>query len=128
MAIRFDGQVAIVTGAGRGVGRDTALSLARRGAKVHVNDYGGGGNTMSPGSIDVAQAVVDEIIKEGGTAVADGSNVGGGRVGRNAIYGTRGFHNLNLTAEILAEHFEQARDMKESLLLTSTLSENQRYR
>ena len=78
MGLRFDGQVAIVTGAGRGIGRETALALARRGARVLVNDYGGGGDTMSAGTSDVAQAVVDEIVRSGGQAVADGSAVGAG--------------------------------------------------
>ena len=71
MGLRFDGQAAIVTGAGRGIGRETALALARRGARVLVNDYGGGGDTMTAGTIDVAQAVVDEIVQGGGEAVAD---------------------------------------------------------
>ena len=74
----FTSKVAIVTGAGRGVGRDVALSLARRGAKVLVNDYGGDGDTLTPGTIDVAQAVVAEIISAGGEAVADASSVGTG--------------------------------------------------
>ena len=74
----FDGRVAIVTGAGRGIGRETAIGLARRGARVLVNDYGGGGDTISPGAIDVAQSVVDEIAAAGGTAIADGSSVGTG--------------------------------------------------
>jgi NAD(P)-dependent dehydrogenase (short-subunit alcohol dehydrogenase family) len=72
----FEGRVAIVTGAGRGIGRATALALAKRGAKVLVNDYGGGEDTMTPGSIDVAQAVADEIASMGGVAVADASSVG----------------------------------------------------
>ncbi|WP_433702465.1 SDR family NAD(P)-dependent oxidoreductase [Prescottella equi] len=71
---RFAGKTAIVTGAGRGIGRDTALLLANEGAKVVVNDLGGGpngaGNNMS-----VAQAVVDEIIAAGGEAVAETSSV-----------------------------------------------------
>jgi NAD(P)-dependent dehydrogenase (short-subunit alcohol dehydrogenase family) len=72
----FSGRVAVVTGAGRGLGRETALSLARRGASVLVNDYGGGSSTTRPGSIEVAQAVVDEITAMGGHAAADASSVG----------------------------------------------------
>ena len=78
MGLRFDGQAAIVTGAGRGIGRETALALARRGARVLVNDYGGGGDTMTAGGIDIAQAVVDEIVRGGGEAVADATAVGSG--------------------------------------------------
>jgi NAD(P)-dependent dehydrogenase (short-subunit alcohol dehydrogenase family) len=70
--------VAIVTGAGRGIGREVALSLARRGAKVVVNDYGGGRSTIKSGSISVSQSVVDEIRAEGGEAIAEGSTVGTG--------------------------------------------------
>lgn len=76
--LSFEGRVAIVTGAGRGIGRATALALARRGVKLLVNDYGGGFDTLTPGSISVAQAVVDEIVAAGGTAVADGTTVGTG--------------------------------------------------
>ncbi len=72
----FTGKVAIVTGAGRGIGRATALALAKRGAKILVNDYGGGCDTISPGTIEVAQDVVDEITAAGGTAVADATAVG----------------------------------------------------
>lgn len=82
--IDFAGQVAIVTGAGRGIGRETALALARRGAHVLVNDYGGGGDTISPGDIGVAQSVVDEIVGAGGQAVADATSVGTG-AGADAI-------------------------------------------
>ena len=78
MGIDFSGQVAIVTGAGRGMGREMALRLARRGAKVVVNDYGGAPSTIDPGSEAVAQAVVDEIRAEGGEAVASGAMVGTG--------------------------------------------------
>jgi len=74
----FDGRAAIVTGAGRGIGRETALGLARRGARVVVNDYGGARTALTAGTIDVAQAVVDEIQSAGGIAVADGSSVGSG--------------------------------------------------
>jgi NAD(P)-dependent dehydrogenase (short-subunit alcohol dehydrogenase family) len=78
MTIRFDGQVAIVTGAGRGMGRDMAQMLARRGAKVVVNDYGGAASTLVSGSLDVAQSVADGIVAEGGQAVANGDSVGTG--------------------------------------------------
>lgn len=71
---RFAGKVAIVTGAGRGIGRDTALLLAREGAKVVVNDLGGGPNGAG-NNTSVAQAVVDEIIAAGGEAVAETSSV-----------------------------------------------------
>lgn len=74
MAIRFDGKVAIVTGAGGGLGRCHALELAARGAKVVVNDLGGavdgtGGNSAA------AEAVVAEIKAKGGTAIANGASV-----------------------------------------------------
>ena len=68
------GRVAIVTGAGGGLGREYALLLANRGAKVVVNDYGGTLDGQS-GSISRAQAVADEITKAGGVAIADGHDV-----------------------------------------------------
>lgn len=72
--IRFDGKVAIVTGAGGGLGRQHALELARRGAKVVVNDLGGSMDG-SGGSSEAAQKVVDEIKAFGGEAIANGSSV-----------------------------------------------------
>jgi NAD(P)-dependent dehydrogenase (short-subunit alcohol dehydrogenase family) len=74
MAIRFDGKVVIVTGAGGGLGRAHALEFARRGAKVVVNDLGGavdgtGGNSAA------AEAVVKEITDAGGVAIANGASV-----------------------------------------------------
>ena len=74
MTIRFDGRVAIVTGAGNGLGRAHALGLASRGAMVVVNDFGGSRDGTG-GSLSPAQAVVEEIRKAGGTAMADGADV-----------------------------------------------------
>jgi NAD(P)-dependent dehydrogenase (short-subunit alcohol dehydrogenase family) len=74
MAIRFDGRVAVVTGAGGGIGRHYALELARRGAKVVVNDLGGQADGTG-GSPLAAQAVADEITAAGGEAVANGESV-----------------------------------------------------
>ena len=71
---RFDGRVAIVTGAGGGLGRDYALLLASRGCKVVVNDLGT--SRMGEGSdIGMAQSVVDEIRAAGGEAVVNGDSV-----------------------------------------------------
>jgi NAD(P)-dependent dehydrogenase (short-subunit alcohol dehydrogenase family) len=72
--IRFDGRVAIVTGAARGLGREYALELARRGAKVVVNDFGGARDGTGASS-EAAQAVVDEIKAFGGEAMAHGTSV-----------------------------------------------------
>lgn len=74
MDLRFDDRVAIVTGAGNGLGRSHALELARRGAKVVVNDFGGARDGEG-GSTGPAEAVVDEIKAAGGEAVANGANV-----------------------------------------------------
>ena len=72
MAINFNGRVAIVTGAGGGLGRQHALALAARGAKVLVNDLGSGVHGEG-GSVSPAQAVVDEIRAAGGEAPANGA-------------------------------------------------------
>jgi NAD(P)-dependent dehydrogenase (short-subunit alcohol dehydrogenase family) len=74
MTIRFDGRVAIVTGAGNGLGRAHAIGLAARGAKVVVNDFGGARDGTG-GSSTPAQAVVEEIRNAGGEAIADGADV-----------------------------------------------------
>jgi NAD(P)-dependent dehydrogenase (short-subunit alcohol dehydrogenase family) len=73
-ALRFDGQVAIVTGGGRGLGRLYAMELARRGASVLVNDLGG--SSQGDGSdASVADQVVAEIEAEGGVAAASSDSV-----------------------------------------------------
>jgi len=74
MSIRFDQRVAIVTGAGAGLGRSHALELARRGARVLVNDFGGGVDG-SGGSSEPARRVASEIVSAGGEAVAHGADV-----------------------------------------------------
>ncbi|MDP1742624.1 SDR family NAD(P)-dependent oxidoreductase [Polaromonas sp.] len=74
MGMDFKGRVAIVTGAGGGLGREHALALARRGAKVLVNDLGGA-RDGSGGSVSAADAVVKEIREAGGEAIANGASV-----------------------------------------------------
>jgi NAD(P)-dependent dehydrogenase (short-subunit alcohol dehydrogenase family) len=74
MGIDFTGKVAIVTGAGGGLGRTHALELAKRGAKVVVNDLGGAMDG-SGGSSAAAEKVVAEIKAAGGQAIANGSSV-----------------------------------------------------
>ena len=74
MTISFKDKVAIVTGAGGGLGKQHALEFARRGAKVVVNDLGGAVDG-SGGASDAANAVVEEIKAEGGEAISNGSSV-----------------------------------------------------
>ena len=74
MTINFEGQVAIVTGAGGGLGRQHALELGRRGAKVVVNDLGGDVDG-SGGSLSAAELVSKEITDSGGQAIAHGASV-----------------------------------------------------
>jgi NAD(P)-dependent dehydrogenase (short-subunit alcohol dehydrogenase family) len=70
MEIRFDEQVAIVTGAGRGLGRSHAIAMASKGAKVVVNDFSGSDEIS-----ENAKSVVQEITSAGGEAIAHGANV-----------------------------------------------------
>lgn len=74
MAMTFKGRVAIVTGAGGGLGREHALALAKRGAKVVVNDLGGA-RDGSGASATAAEAVVAEIVAAGGEAMANSASV-----------------------------------------------------
>ncbi|NOY70719.1 MAG: SDR family NAD(P)-dependent oxidoreductase [Deltaproteobacteria bacterium] len=83
--IRFDGRVAIITGAGGGLGKAYALELARRGAKIVVNDLGGARDGSGEGSATPAQKVVDEITAAGGEAVANYDNVATPRGGENIV-------------------------------------------
>lgn len=83
-ALNFENRVAVITGAGRGLGRAYALLLASRGAKVVVNDYGsslqGSGQDISP-----AAQVVDEIRQAGGEAIANTDNVATPEGGRGIV-------------------------------------------
>ncbi|MDP2840435.1 MAG: SDR family NAD(P)-dependent oxidoreductase, partial [Syntrophales bacterium] len=87
--IRFDGRVAIITGAGAGLGRTYALELAKRGAKVVVNDFGGARDGAGTGSSSPADRVVAEIRAAGGEAVANYDNVatpeGGEKIVKTAV-------------------------------------------
>ena len=70
-----DGRVCIVTGAGRGIGREHSLLLSSQGAKVVVNDLGGEMDGSGRATAGPAQDVVDEIVAAGGEAVANGDDI-----------------------------------------------------
>ena len=72
--VRFDGRVAVITGAGGGLGKSHALEFAKRGAQVVVNDLGGSVDGQGSGS-SAADVVVKEIEEAGGTAVANYDSV-----------------------------------------------------
>ena len=103
-----EGRIAIVTGAGRGIGRQHALSLARHGAKVVVNDLGGNVDGTG-GDLSPAQQVVEEIRAMGGEAVANGDNVadwsGAERLIRTAIDTFGDLHAVVNNAGILRDRF-----------------------
>jgi NAD(P)-dependent dehydrogenase (short-subunit alcohol dehydrogenase family) len=102
----LDGRVAIITGAGRGIGREHALLFAKEGAKVVVNDLGGGVDGGS-GDDSPAEQVVAEITALGGTAVANGDNIadweGGKRLIDTAIEAFGDLHVLVNNAGILRD-------------------------
>jgi NAD(P)-dependent dehydrogenase (short-subunit alcohol dehydrogenase family) len=101
-----EGKVAIVTGAGRGIGREHALSLARHGAKVVVNDLGGAVDG-SGGDLSPAESVVAEIRAMGGEAIANGESVsdfeGAGRMVQSAIDAFGDLHVVVNNAGILRD-------------------------
>ena len=78
---RLNGKIAVVTGAGRGIGKETALFMANEGAKVVVNDLGG--NTDGTGGTQIADEVVAEIKAAGGEAVANYDSVSDFAGGQN---------------------------------------------
>ena len=102
----FDGKVAIVTGAGGGLGRSHALELARRGALVVVNDLGGSVDGTGGGTT-AAQAVVDEVKAAGGEAVANYDSVatpeGGKAIVQTALDSFGGVHIIVNNAGILRD-------------------------
>ena len=81
--LRFDERVAVITGAGRGLGREYALLLASKGAKVVVNDLGGGLAGGDEGSAGPAEQVAQEIRAAGGEAVSNSDSV----TDLDAVYG-----------------------------------------
>ena len=108
MGMVFEGKVAIVTGAGRGIGREEALLLASEGASVVVNDLG-----------EAAQVVVNEILEAGGTAAAntdDISSWGGAELLINQAVQTYGGLDVVINnAGILRDVAAKRKDPKESL-------------
>ena len=101
-----DGRIAVVTGAGRGIGREHALELARQGAAVVVNDLGGSPDGTGTDA-DAAQAVADEILAAGGQAVANADDVsdwdGAGRLIEQAVETFGGLDILVNNAGILRD-------------------------
>jgi len=102
---RLNGKIAVVTGAGRGIGKETALFLAKEGAKVIVNDLGG--NTDGTGGTQIADEVVEEIKSAGGEAVANYDSVsdfaGGQNIFQTAIDAFGGMDILINNAGILRD-------------------------
>ena len=95
MTIDFKDKVAIVTGAGGGLGREYALELGRRGARVVVNDLGG--SRDGTGASDAAQKVVEEIEAGGGQAMANGHSVTEFDRRHDTGDNYRGFHGATLS-------------------------------
>ena len=88
----LDGKVAVVTGAGRGIGREEALLLASEGARVVVNDVGAGLHGEGSGDVHPAEEVVAQIRENGGEAAVNGDDISswaGGKKRRGAGRSTR---------------------------------------
>ncbi|WP_040686775.1 SDR family oxidoreductase [Nocardia vinacea] len=104
----LEGRVAVITGAGRGIGREHALLFAREGAAVVVNDLGGS-NAGEGSDVGPAQEVVNEIIAAGGKAVANTDNIatweGAGSVAAQAISELGGLDIVVNNAGILRDAF-----------------------
>ncbi|MCP4673801.1 MAG: SDR family NAD(P)-dependent oxidoreductase [Desulfobacula sp.] len=83
--ISYNKRVAIITGAGGGLGRIYALDLARSGVSIVVNDFGSAADGSGKGSSTPAQTVVDEITKKGGNAIANHDNVASVQGGENIV-------------------------------------------
>ncbi len=93
----LEGKVAIVTGAGRGIGREEALLMARLGAKVVVNDLGAHFDGTGAPTATPAQDVVAEIKKMGGDAIANGDNVADFKAAKNIVdTAIKAFGKLNI--------------------------------
>jgi NAD(P)-dependent dehydrogenase (short-subunit alcohol dehydrogenase family) len=126
-SIDFTGQVAIVTGAGGGMGREIALLLAKRGASVLVNDYGGTLFGIA-GNVDRAEAVAAVYLVSSTSSVnAEHFSAGAGRVSRIAHFATTGSYEAPLTPEAVVVNIEQIRDTKQGNIVTSGTEELQTY-
>jgi len=83
--LRFEGQVAVVSGAGSGIGRAVAMALAQRGAAVVVNDAGESPSETEGTPVKRADAVTQEIVRAGGRAIADLHSIGSHEQARNIV-------------------------------------------
>ncbi len=103
----LEGRVIIVTGGGRGIGREHSKFLASHGAKVVINDLGGG-TDGSGNSAEAAQSVVDEILNDGGEAVANYDSVtefsGAENIINSAVEAFGDLHGVVNNAGILRDH------------------------